>query len=174
LAENGGAATVRLSSTSGPNPAPFVLGAGYYDFTWVAKLSNLSNGTDRYLYTVGLLDGDTSATSGNPTTGIYFQYADNLNSGNYTINVGGGSVTTANTATAATTGWTTFRITINAAGTSVAFYIGGVQVSGSPITTNIPTGQLGPTIGINNIAGTNNRTVNFDLWTGYVKLTNPR
>lgn len=174
LAQNGGACTLRLFLTTGASPAPFVLGAGYYDFTWVAKLSNLSDGTDRYLFTVGLADNDTSSTSGNPTQGIYFQYRDNLNSGNYTINCGDGTVTTANTSTAATTNWTTFRITVNAAASSVGFYINGTQVANSPITTHIPLTNIGPFIGINNNAGVNNRTVNVDLFTCYCLLNSTR
>lgn len=56
------------------------------------KMPALSNGTDRYEVWFGF----SNSTGGAPTTGVYFDYIDTLNSGNWTAKTSsGGSTTTA-------------------------------------------------------------------------------
>jgi hypothetical protein len=70
-------------------------------------------------------------------------------------------VTISSTAVAADA-WDTLRFEVNAAGTSVDFFIDGVK-QGSSDTSDIPTGTaLWPVCGIWKLAGTNTRNVDFD------------
>jgi hypothetical protein len=79
-------------------------------------------------------------------------------------------------ATAADTNFHKFAITVNSTGTSAAFFIDGVQLANSPITTNIPTtNQL--YFGIQQVrtAGTtNSKFVRFDQFYGFMNLNSAR
>lgn len=124
LEENGGSA--------------FLKAGGAISCNWVFKINNLSDGTNRYTLNFGLASDSFGQM-------ITFEYSDNVNSGNYRVRCIGGATTTNNTTTAATTtGYHNFGITINSAGTSVAFTVDGVAVTGSPIATNISALALSP------------------------------
>lgn len=151
-----------------------IVGGGEITQQWFIKLRNLSNGTDRFTLKVGMMDltSNTSAV----IDGIWFEYADNVNSGNWQIKSSNASaVTTANTSTAATTSWVVLKIIINAAGTSIAYYINGTQVANSPITTNIPVSGICPQIQMRNSVGTGaDRDLGVDLCTLQQVLTTAR
>jgi hypothetical protein len=162
-------------SSSGPNTiGDFVLGGGAFSMNWVVQLSALSAGGNTYRFSCGLAD----ATSLNTPTdsfvsGVYFQYTNTVNGGNWTINCTNASTTTTvNTATAAGTSFVNLGISVNAAGTSVGFTINGVTV-GTAIITNIPTACITPFFMAINTAGTNPQ-LNADLWYMTLTLTTPR
>lgn len=113
----------------------YILGGGVFTVDWVVKIAATTGATSY----IGMFnDLPTSAA------GMWFEHNSGVNSGNWQIKCQNASVnTTANTSTAATTNWTHFRIEVNAGATSVAFYINGAEVANSPITTNIPTTQIG-------------------------------
>jgi len=155
--------------------SPFALGGGIFSVNWVIQLSALSSGGNTYRFTCGLADATSLST---PTDsfvdGVYFEYTDSVNSGNWTINCTKTSVTTtANTSTAATTDFVNLGITVNAGGTSVSFFVNGTEVANSPITTNIPTAPIAPFFMAINTAGTTPQ-INADLFYVQYTLTTPR
>lgn len=142
----------------------------YHEF--LCKLSALSDGTDTYIFRVGL-GNDRDLTT--ITQGCWFEYTHSVNSGNFTINcVNGGATSTGNTSTAATTLYTKYGIEINASGTSVKFTINGVEVANSPVVSQIPTGAFSPFFGLQKTVGTNERIMLIDYYYGFGKFTTPR
>lgn len=157
------------------NVGPFILGNGILSINWVVRLTALSAGGNTYRFSCGLADPVTiAANSDSYVDGVYFTYTNTVNSGNWQIkNTAASVTTTGSTSIAASTSFVTLSVVINAAATSVAYYIDGNQVSVSPLTTNIPTANLTPFIYMINTAGTN---PNFEIdlfWCTNV-LSNPR
>src|SRR5574338_75673 len=148
-----------------------VLGGGELTVQWYAKLSNLSDGTETYTARIGL--GDTyNATQAN---GLWFEYTHSVNSGNWVIkSSAASSPTSANTNTAADTNWHVYKIIVNSGATSASFYIDGVQVANSPITSTIPTLKIGGLASIVKSAGTTSRSILLDLFTLNYVLTTSR
>lgn len=130
-----GTSSLNLGRSNGTAIQDILLGGGVLTIQFFMKLATLSNGTNRYKIQIGLVNKNDT-----PTDGLWFEYTDNVNSGNWQIVSCASSVkTTNNTNTAADTSWHVFKIVVNAAASSVAYYIDGSQVANSPITTNIPT-----------------------------------
>lgn len=114
----------------------FMLGGGAITLNWVFKINTLSTAVNRYTLRVGA--GDTTGT-GDQANGVFFEYSDNINSGNWvgkTTAASTPSVVNSNIAVA--TGWHNGQISVNAAGTSVSFSMDGVSL-GSAVVSNIPT-----------------------------------
>lgn len=112
---------------------------GTYAGTFIGRvnMNQLSNGTERYITRIGLI---TAAYNANPTSGIFFRYSDNVNSGFYECvcrNGGSETVISTTVAPAISTNWDKLEWRINAGGTSVEFFIN--NVSQGSLTTNIPT-----------------------------------
>ncbi len=113
----------------------FRLSGGALTFTCIFNIAILSAASPRYALRIGVGDSNT----GDQTNGVYVEYSDNINSGNWVFKTATASVrTTSNSTTAVTTGFHNLTITINAAATSAAFTMDGVSL-GTAITTNIPT-----------------------------------
>lgn len=165
-----------LVLTNNPN-GPMILGAGRCICNFWAKTPNISDATDTYTLLIGF-NSNTSAALGN--NALLFSLNSGVNSGNWQmISVKtGGATTTANSSTGTDANWHKYTIDVNAAGTSAAFYIDGVQLTNSPITTNIPVtagAPVGPNISILRTAGsTNTRSLLVDLFTIWISLTTPR
>jgi len=136
---------ILLNATDNATTPPFKLGSGSLNVNWVIDLTTLSAVANRYTVYIGLIDYTSAIANSVPNDGVFFKYTDNVNSGNWQIVcVNGGVATTANTSTAAATGFHNYGIQINAAGTSAAFTINGVTVANSPVATNLPTANIGP------------------------------
>lgn len=150
----------------------FIVGGGEITLQWYAKLGILSDATNGYVCRIGF----GTAVTGSVTNGMYFQYSHISNSGNWQLENGqASSYTTVNTTTAADTNWHIFKIVINAAGTSVAFYIDGVEVTNSPLTTKIPTLAVSPYFSCTGFVGTVQASTMFvDLFTLRQVLTTSR
>lgn len=160
------------------NQGAIILGDGAIDLSFRIVLPILSTGTQRYMVRLGL--PAPADMAGIPTTdsvlanSIHFRYTDDENSGNWTcICRKTGVQTTINTSTAATVNETIFRIVIDAAATSVEFFIDGV--SQGTTTTNIPS--VGTAVGLSPMfmikkagIGTTARY----LYVDYVKMTTTR
>ncbi len=147
-------------------------GAGTVTLTFIAKLLALSNGTTRFAIRIGF--GNQTVPF---TDGAWFEYTDNVNSGNWQVKtMNNSSTSTGNSTTAADTNWHKFTIVANAAGTSVAFYIDDVEITGSPRTAQIPTGSrvFSPAQSIVNSLGTGTAEINTDLIILKVDLTSSR
>lgn len=153
---------------------PIILGGGQLTMQWTVKIPTLSNPTDSFVTHFGL--GDVLNTGFPLANGIYFEGVDNVNSGNWQIISSASSVvTTNNTSTALDTSWHTYKIVVNAAATSVSFYIDGTQVANSPISTNIPTSAaLIPFCKLRTQSGSNTKRIYVDLFTLNYSLTTPR
>lgn len=153
---------------------PIQLGGGLTTINWIVKLTALSAGGNTYVYSIGLADDTTlNANLNSFVNGVYFQYTDSVNSGNWQLKSTNTSVTTTvNTSTAATTAFTTFTISINAAASSVSYYINNVLV-GSAISTNIPTTNLSPFWQAFKTVGTI-PSMQADLFWITINLSNPR
>jgi hypothetical protein len=151
------------------------LGGGRVITEFLVQVSALSDGTNTYIARIGL--GNT--TNAAHTNGCWFEYTHSVNAGKWTLNTAdNSSVTTANSnnSVAAST-WTRLTIDVNAAASSVAFYVNGTQCANSPITTNIPTAAgrtCGPNIQIVKSAGTSGRSMLIDYCSFYQKLTASR
>lgn len=163
------------NSVGTENIGPIALGGGITTINWVVQLSALSSGGNTYRFSCGLADDVTlSAQSDSYVNGVYFTYTGTVNSGNWQIkNTAASVTTTGSTTVAASTSFVTLSIVINAAATSVAYYIDGNQVSVSPLTTNIPTAALTPFVATINTAGTTPQ-YNIDLFWMSIVLSNPR
>ncbi len=140
---------------SNPNADSFALGGGSLSLNWVFDLIALSTNTDTYTVFIGFMDAASVAGQVPISDGVYFQYTNSVNGGNWQIVcTKGGVSTTANTITPAATGFHNYGVSINAAGTSAAFTINGVAVANSPIASNIPTNPISPAIYTLQSAGT--------------------
>ncbi len=147
-------------------------GGGRHRFRCDARIITLSDGSDTYTVRVGFLD----SISGEPTDGCFFRYTHSVNSGEWQAVTRAAGVETSSatdTNVAATTNWTVFEIEINAAATSVAFYINGALVATN--TTNIPTGEnwFGYGTAIIKSAGNNNREYRLDQMAYSFEPTTP-
>jgi hypothetical protein len=164
--------TGRAGLLSG-NSNSFSLGQGPVVFEGKLRVATLSTAGEEFIVAIGFYD----STSNAPVDACRFVY-NRLSSVNWQIQTTSNSVTTTNTSTTAVdTGWHRFKIEVNAAGTSVSFYIDGTQVANSPVTTNIPVGagrELTVMIGIYKSAGSTSRTLNMDYVVFDYDLTTSR
>lgn len=177
---------VRLESTNGATDRselvinassfPIFFGDGIYTIEWLVRLTRLSDATDDYRVGIGF----NGSIGGAPANGCLFTYNHAVNSGNWTIECDDGAgTTTADSGTAVAAGtWYRLGIVVNAAATSVAFYINGTETTNSPLTTNIPDGAseyTQPHTYIKNLAGTAaDRYLDHDYCYMKIELTSAR
>lgn len=165
-----------LVLTNNPN-GPIIFGAGRCICNFWAKTPNISDATDTYTLLIGF-NSNTSGALGN--NALLFSLTSGVNSGNWQMIAvkTGGATTTANSSTGTDTNWHKYTIDVNAAGTSAAFYIDGVQLANSPVITNIPVtagAPVGPSISILRTSGSSNaRSLLVDLFTIWIALTASR
>jgi len=150
-----------------------LLGGGRMVIEWAFKLSALSDGSNTYTVYMGLVDSTVGSA---PVDGVYLQYTDSVNSGQWQIKTSSNSTTTTtSTATAADTSWHRATLEINAAASSVQFFLDGTSLGTH--TTNIPnaTGrETVPGFLIAKSAGTTTRYIYMDYFSLYQKLTTSR
>ena len=138
-----GAASIIKGGTTAPT---VLLGGGILTVTFYIKLNSLTT----YTIVAGLFD---APSTDDPVNGVYFRGQNGVNSGNWEGKTSSSSVrSTASSSTAIGTGWTVLQIVVNAAASSVAFYVGSTlagltQIANSPLTTNIPTAAISPGMG---------------------------
>lgn len=136
-------------------------GAGRLRCGWVIKTpSALSDGTDRYRLRMGFGNGSFAETS--PANGAFFEYKDTINGGKWqlvTDKASAESVADSGVTVVAST-WYYLEVEINAAGTSVDYYINHLLVG--TIATNVPTVNLSTNAGIAKSVGTTARIFNAD------------
>jgi len=145
MAASGGGNLILNTSTGG-----ILLGGGILTLNWIFKIVTLSTGTNRYILRIGL--GNTALLD--QSSGLYFEYSDNINSANWNYKSAKATVrTTNNSSVAVTAAWHNAQIVVNAAASSVSFFMDGVSL-GAAITTNIPTVVTAPFIDMLQGAGT--------------------
>lgn len=160
--ETGTTATGRTCSNLGLNS--LIFGQGAVSYSWRVRVNTLSDGTNRYNLYAGT--GDKTA-AGDMVDGVYFQYVDNVNSGNWTLTTSNNSVrTTADSGVPVVANtWINLGAVVNAAGTSAQFFVDGTSVG--TITTNIPTvagRESGPLLKIQKALGTTSSIVYLDYF----------
>ncbi len=171
---NAGIASLSTGGTD--SGIQFLFGAGTYTLEADIYLEYLSTATETYTLRFGFGDVYNAI----PVDGAYFRYTD----------VGGGTPTpnwykctisnTSGTATdtgvaAVAAAWTRLKVVVNAAGTSVEYFINGVSVG--VMTNTIPTGtgrQTGAVVHIIKSAGTTTRIVQIDWIWLHIDLTTSR
>lgn len=147
-----------------------LLGGGLTYYETIVKLSALSDGTDTYTVWIG----PTSSAALEPSAGVYFKYTHSLNGGNWVAYTAtGGSRTPINSNVAASTDFVRLGWVMNAAGTSVEFFINGVSIGVQTLT--IPTTTaLYFQWSITKSAGTTSRTLTVDAYKYIQTLNVPR
>lgn len=140
------------------------LGGGVWRYVTRVRLSNISDGTDRFTLRIGFDDKGTA--SGAATNAVCFRCVDNVNSGNWeAVCRAAGTETTISSAVApVTSGWQTLCFEVNEDASSVQFWIDGTSLGS--ITTNIPAAsgrEMGVNTRIEKSVGTNSRTLYTDM-----------
>jgi hypothetical protein len=121
---------------SGGNAFGLLFGGGVYTFETELYLGILSTAIEEYGIAIGFGDEHTLL---NQTDGAYFKYDRAVTGVNWqAVTSNNSDRTTTDTGVAVDTNYHKFKIVVNAAGTSVDFYIDGALVA--TIATNIPTG----------------------------------
>lgn len=147
------------------------LAGGAITYSTVVKLSVLGTGAQDYTCYVGI--GNLSDPSIEVTNGVYFFYNQATNSGNWVgKTASGGSRNSVNSSVAASTNYVKLGFTVNAAATSVEFFINGVSI-GTQAST-IPSTQIGFFYQMAHVAGANTKSLAIDLLTFNQTLTIPR
>lgn len=139
-----------------------VFGFAEHRFTAVCKIPTLSAAAQRFSVFIGF--SDVRTTTG--TDSVCFYYNDSLNSGKWMADIRSNSTTLGpfDTGITADTNWHRYEITVNAAGTSAAFYIDGNLVYTA--SSGIPTGTAratGVSTYIVKSIGTTARTLLTDM-----------
>lgn len=149
------------------------IGGGSHFYETVVKLSNLSDGTETFICQLGICTGSTTI---NTVDGVYFGYSHSLSGGNwrcYTSRSSTDTVTDSGVAASATS-FQRLGFVINAALSSVTFYINGTLVATH--ATNIPlsTTAMRRWAIIAKSAGTTTRHLYTDYIQHLVSYTTPR
>lgn len=149
----------------------YMFGGGALDVELLFRSLQTSNSSDTFQTIIGFSDVFNGGTANN---GAYFVYSSGVNSGQWQCCTANSSTTTTtNTTTAFTANaWNKLHISINAAGTSIAFSINGVVVATN--TTNIPAGKTGFVLSLAKTNGSTDCFQYFDYWYFRQILTTPR
>ena len=147
--------------------ASLALGNGVLTIEFLVNILATNNATT----TIGL--GNTSVPA-EPTDGVYFLYTSGTNSGQWVGKTANASSrSSANSANAIVGGqWDRLKIIVNAAATSVSFFVNGTEITNSPLAANIPTAALSPRVSVTSSGG--GAGVQVDLFQMSYVLTTPR
>jgi len=160
---------LRVGNSSGM----IMVGGGILIYEQAIKIPTLSDGSQTFSAHFGFAEpGNIANTSGNH----YIKFIHDNTSSNWIISTkNNGTAGSTTTSTAVGTGWQKIRITVNADASSVSFFVNGTEVSGSPITSNIPNNNDSMSFGwgLTKSVGTTARTVDTDYVWMHQKLTNP-
>ena len=164
--------TGRSGSLLFSNQSPeYGLGEGTLTFTAYIKIPTLSDGTNTFTVKVGL---GTSVTAVADTDAIRFVYASATSANWRYSTIASSAETVTSSSTAVGTGWTHLKWVLNAAGTSVEFFVDGVSLGTN--TTNIPLNSSGMSYIhlIIKSAGTTSRDLSVDYVEFYNTFTTAR
>lgn len=163
-----GTTTTGYAFMTTKSAAAVVFGADAWTLRLIFQLPDLSDGTDTYTFLAGFGDTPTAAAQ---TDGAFIRYTHGTNSGKFECVTKSNTTETATDSgvTVAADTWYRLDISVNAAGTSVAFAVktgAGASATVATHTTNIPTTATratGIVLGLIKSAGTTARTAWVDL-----------
>lgn len=156
------------------NPNTQILfGGGVWSCEWLVNLSALSDGTDTYSPYIGFVD----ANNAEAVDGAYFGYVRSIDATNWPMCTSSNSsrTRTASSTPVVAGAWVKLRVVVNAAGTSVEFFVNDVSIG--TVSATIPTGAgRGTAFGLwmTQLAGTASRTMTVDYCEIIGTLTTPR
>lgn len=156
------------------NTATLLLGNGEFYWHGIVRIPTLSTSGERYSFRIGTGDADT----GEHTDGVYFEYDEAVDAHWQAVSANNSTRTkTVISSVTVTAGqWYNLRILVNAAGTSVRYFIDNVLVATH--TTNIPTATGRETSAVNvtmvKSVGTTSRTWDLDVYEWRLEFTTPR
>lgn len=156
-------------------------GGGAWNYETSININTLSNATERYRWVSGFGSNNANTVE---VDGVFFTYDEGGTLNGTAASPNWQCVTVANSVRTLTTtstvvssgAWTKLRIEVNAAGTSVAFYVNGTLVATHTTNIPLPTSSRYVLIkqGIAKTAGTTARLIYCD-YIGYENiLTTPR
>ncbi len=147
----GASINFHMKTVNGASVAnPILLGSGAISVNFVCNITTLSVLGNRYTFRIGM-STSTSATA-DFTNGVYFEYSDNINSGNLVLKANDTSgPASSNSTTPMATGWHNLGITVNAAASSVEYFFDGVSLG--TVATHIPVVAIRPTIQLGIVSG---------------------
>lgn len=158
------------------------IGSGTISIETYATVETLSTVTERFMTYFGYAGGSSNYL--NIPSGIFFSYdeggvqfsagAATPNWKCYTRATGGTVTVTTSSVVVNANQWYKLRIDINAAGTSVTFYINGTLVATHSTNIPAPTTAIAPVSIIHKTAGTTARTMLTDYFMYEETFTNPR
>jgi hypothetical protein len=136
------------------------LANGFWQYVTDVNVPVLSDGTNNFFARVGVMN---SAVAADPTDGIYFEYSNTVNAGDWTATCKGGGVQTQVDSGVQVTAGTFFRLKIQGADAlaPVLFFVNNAQIAS--ISTNIPVAQLGLGFQMKKNANTLLRNFGVDL-----------
>ena len=130
-------------------------------FGWLVEVTALSTALEEFTLRIGLSD-TSNGVDGDPNA-ILFRYNHGVNGGRWELVCHSATVeSVADSGVAVAVAWQFLEAEVNAAGTSVQFYIDGTAV-GAPITTNIPATSMTIGAGIAKAVGIGTRTIRADF-----------
>lgn len=165
---DGGGITSGIFGAAGNNS--FITGGGEMVIETLIKIPTLSNGTNNASVAFGLVDSPGWSAPGN---GIYITYQSVTSLNWYFTSVKASSVTQVISSIPVTAGWHNLKFVVNAAGTSIEFFIDGVS-AGTPITTDIPVVALPPMLTIRKTLGASAFYMGVDYISLSKSFTTPR
>jgi hypothetical protein len=158
-----GTAAAGAAQIIGAFPASaLILPPGRWEFRVMANLAQLSTVVDRFICRMGLSD---AAVTGDVTDGVYFEYSDNINGGNWTLCTAAAAVRTKiDSGVPAVAGsYNEFSARGNVGSSEISYYIDDVLVGSVTATipiaaTNMIPGQMLKS------AGAITRSLFLDYW----------
>ena len=145
------------------------VGGGAIQIDTVFDIPVLSDGTNNSEFDFGLIDSQPGSA---PTNAIFIQYQRESSLNWRCTSEAASTATTTNSSVAVTSGWHHGTITVNAAGTSIAYSMDGVSLC--TITTNIPSSPIQYLAGYRKTLGAGAMVVGIDYIEIYKNLTTPR
>lgn len=151
----------------------FVLAGGFIRFVTIINIPTLATVSEDYTMTIGLGDAIGSFLTPPGNNAVYFQY-NRSSSTNWIMGTksGGSFTSSSGSLPAVTTGWHTLAFDINAAASTVTFYVDGITIGTS--STNIPSSSMSLGYYIKKTAGSSDCVFNVDYCKYYQKLTTSR
>ncbi len=134
-------------------------GGGEITIEWLVRLADLATVGEGYQVLAGLFSSGDVPTS----DGIYFRY-NRSSSVNWQYVAENSSTESSSNSSVAVAEdvWVKLKIVVNAGGTSAEFFVNGTSVGTQ--STNLPTGDISPALGIVKTAGTTERVLYADAF----------